>query len=381
VAVKNVEEMVKRDWNHPSIVLWGVRINESRDDHDFYVQTNAVAHKLDPTRQTGGIRYLTHSELLEDVYTMNDFIHSGGEIVLRDQKEVTGLEEYVPYLVTEYNGHMYPTKRFDNEERLIEHAMRHIRVLDAAGRDEHISGCIGWCAFDYNTHMDFGSGDRICYHGVMDMFRIPKFAAYSYKSQLPPDREVVLEPVTIYTRGERSIGGIVPLTVLTNCDYVEFIYGGQKLGRFYPDKERYPGIPHPPVEIKDIPGEWGTDWREGEFIGYVGGKEAARRKFSANPIATRLVAVADDEVLSADEPDATRVVYKLVDQEGNLLPFANEIVKFDISGPGEIIGPKEVALIGGCIAVWIKTRNEEGRITLTASGPRFTANEVEIDVR
>ena len=39
---------------------------------------------------------------------------------------------------------------------------------------------IGWCAFDYNTHYEFGSGDRICYHGVMDMFRIPKFAAYAY---------------------------------------------------------------------------------------------------------------------------------------------------------------------------------------------------------
>src|SRR5207248_5859741 len=61
------------DWNHPSIILWGVRINESKDDHDFYTKTNAMAHSLDPTRQTGGIRYFQESEFLEDVFTMNDF--------------------------------------------------------------------------------------------------------------------------------------------------------------------------------------------------------------------------------------------------------------------------------------------------------------------
>src|SRR6202789_415125 len=73
ISVDNVSRMVRRDWNRPSIVLWGVRINESRDNHDFYVRTNAMAHKLDTTRQTGGIRYFQESEFLEDVFTMNDF--------------------------------------------------------------------------------------------------------------------------------------------------------------------------------------------------------------------------------------------------------------------------------------------------------------------
>ena len=73
IAVDNVRRMVRRDWNHPSIVLWGVRINESRDNHDFYTRTNALAHSLDKARQTGGIRYFQESEFLEDVFTMNDF--------------------------------------------------------------------------------------------------------------------------------------------------------------------------------------------------------------------------------------------------------------------------------------------------------------------
>ena len=73
ISVDNVARMIRRDWNHPSVVLWGVRINESADNHDFYTRTNALAHSLDDSRQTGGIRNRYDSELLEDVFTMNDF--------------------------------------------------------------------------------------------------------------------------------------------------------------------------------------------------------------------------------------------------------------------------------------------------------------------
>ena len=45
------------------------------------------------------------------------------------------------------------------------------------------AGCFGWCMFDYPTHKDFGSGDRVCYHGVLDQFRNPKLAAALYASQ------------------------------------------------------------------------------------------------------------------------------------------------------------------------------------------------------
>ena len=64
IAIDNVGRMIRRDWNHPSIILWGVRINESKDDHNFYIRTNALAHVLDPTRQTGGIRNFQESEFL-----------------------------------------------------------------------------------------------------------------------------------------------------------------------------------------------------------------------------------------------------------------------------------------------------------------------------
>ena len=211
VAVENVREMIQRDWNHPSIIIWGVRVNESADNHDFYTETNAVARDLDPTRQTTGVRCIEGSELLEDVYGMNDFAMDGvnqtklgQRIALRGQQDITRLEHKVPYLVTEYNGHMFPTKKYDCEEHQQEHALRHLLVVDAGCADREISGTIGWCAFDYNTHKDFGAGDRICHHGVMDMFRLPKFAADAYRSQKSPLVEPVLKPMTLWTRGRTS---------------------------------------------------------------------------------------------------------------------------------------------------------------------------------
>jgi hypothetical protein len=131
--------MIKRDWNHPSIILWGVRINESQDNHPFYVRTNKLAHELDPSRPTGGIRYLYDSDFLEDVFTMNDF-----EWPLKPPNHPL-------YLNTEFAGHTYSTKRFDQVERVAEHMIRHARVHNQLGTNDQYAGGIGWCAFDYNT--------------------------------------------------------------------------------------------------------------------------------------------------------------------------------------------------------------------------------------
>lgn len=379
VACENVKEMIIRDWNHPSIILWGVRINESADNHDFYLETNKIAHELDNTRQTGGVRCINNSELFEDVYTMNDFVcGSGDNRKLKPQQEITGLDKNVPYLVTEFNGHMYPTKRFDQEERLNEHALRHLEVQNAAALDPHKCGAIGWCAFDYNTHYQFGSGDRICYHGVMDMFRIPKFASFMYKSQVSPEKEVVMEPVTRYARGERSIGDIAPLTIFTNCDKVAYCVGGIKNGEYYPCIDRYAGVEYPPVIIDKIDGEWGMGWQDAEFVGYINDKEVIRKKYVKDPVPTRLIVDVDNTKLNAGEMDTTRLIFKVIDQAGNEMPYIDEIVTVEIEGPGSIIGPSQFSLIGGCRGAWIKTNGEAGEIIIKAKCTRLEADNITI---
>lgn len=381
-AVENVRRMITRDWNHPSIVIWGVRINESQDDHDFYVRTNKLAHELDSTRQTGGVRYITDSELLEDVYTMNDFILGNEEwggnrprTPLRPQQEVTGLDRVVPYMITEYGGHMYPTKINDQEQRQAEHVTRHLDVMNAAYGDPQIAGCIGWCAFDYNTHKDFGSGDRICHHGVMDMFREPKFAAYAYASQCEPEDEVILKPVTFWARGERNIGGVLPLIILTNCDEVELTYGKSAPKRFRPDRTAYPHLPHAPVIIKrtDLTDEelglWGMSWEDAVITGYLNGQVVKTVKFISDPIAAELQIVPDRAEISA-EADTVRVMVRALDQSGKKLPFFPEPVSIEVSGAAERLGPGLVPLRGGATGFWLRSTGK-GQISVTVTNERL----------
>ncbi len=391
LSVVNVKDMIERDIYHPSIILWGVRINESPDNHDFYTKTNAMAHSIDPTRQTGGVRCITHSELLEDVYTMNDFVQNDNREALRGQKENTGLSEYVPYLVTEYNGHMFPTKSFDQEERQVEHTKRHYNVLAAAASDEHVSGSIGWCAFDYHTHFDFGAGDRICYHGVSDIFRNPKFAASAYSAQ--GVKEPFLKAITVWSRGERSVGGILPLMVSTNCDYVKIFYNDEERGTFYPAEGRFRGLKHPPIIIDDrrdivnkppvFESVWGEAWQSGRIDGFIDGKCVASQDLIKSPLLANLEITADDKELVAPNEgeawDTTRISVIAKDQNGNRLIFTNAVLDIKVEN-AELIGDSLVALEGGSYAFWVKAYNK-GTARITVDSPVFKLQTITIDIK
>ena len=388
VSVENVKDMIERDFHHASIIIWGVRINESQDNHDFYTETNEVAHKLDKTRQTGGVRYIVGSELLEDVYTMNDFNLDGVADPIRAQKCVTRLDKNVPYMITEYNGHMFPTKMHDCEERTIEHTRRHYAVINAVAIDKHIAGSTGWCTFDYHTHYNFGSGDRICYHGVYDMFRNPKLAASVYSSQMSKKNGIVLEPITLYARGERSIGGVSPLMISTNCDYIEIYHNNDLITKEYPATGKYQGLKHPPVIVNlavNIPGVSEMDWVDIRIVGYIDGKPAIEKTYLSNPTFKALEVKADDtEINSINDGstwDCTRITVKAVDAVGNRLPYINEAIIIDVQGDGELIGNDNPVLEGGYYSFWVKSNDKKGSIKVTVKNKRVADQTLEIKVK
>lgn len=367
LAVDNVERMVRRDWNHPSIILWGVRINESQDNHDFYTRTNKAAHELDDSRPTGGIRYKYDSELLEDVFTMNDF-----QIPLRPPNHPL-------YLNTEFIGHMYPTKRNDNIERLTEHTMRHARVHNQLASDSRYAGGIGWCAFDYNTHANFCSGDRVCYHGVADIFRIPKPAAGLYKSQCDPKEEIVLEPAFDWARGDRNESFNVAM-VCSNCEQIKIYIGSRLVAEVNPDKENFGNLAHPPF-VTNIRSGLSRGWGDLKIEGYIGGKVVITKTMSGKGVDQQLLVEPDDRELIGDGIDATRVVLKVTDEFGAIRPFANAPISLSLQGPGEIIGENPFALFGGVGAVWIKTKRSPGLIRLTATHQTLGSKTVELVVK
>jgi len=357
ISLDELEAMIERDRNRPSIVLWGVRINESGDHDEFYSRTNALARQLDPTRQTGGVRCFLGSSFLEDVYTYNDFSNT----VLEPTEQ--------PYLITEFSGHMFPTKIWDHEERLIEHALLHAKVHNLQLGNPKIAGAIGWSAFDYATHIEFGSGDRICYHGVMDIFRLPKWAAYFYKSQQPPSKQIVLQAATHWTMGDRSGGGNNPLTVFSNCDEIEVILGEIPVGKFHPDLDTYPNLLYPPFSIQGLDeySAWGqAEFHDLHLIGNIQGKPVAEQWISSSRLPTNLELFTDTDHLIADGADMTRLIFRITDPYGNPLPYAIKMVNFELAGPADLIGENPFPLIGGQAALYIKARHQAGTVTVQA---------------
>lgn len=423
-AVKNTDEMVRQYMHHPSIMLWGVRINESQDCDELYRRTNAVAHTLDSGRQTSGVRYIEKSRLLEDVYAYNDFSHCGDNAGLKPKKSVTA-KKHNGYLVSECNGHMFPTKAFDDERHRLDHALRHAKVLDAMYADDDISGIFPWCMFDYNTHQDFGSGDGICYHGVMDMFRNPKLASAVYASQ-SEDKPccVVSSSMDI---GEHPAGDIGRVYVFTNADCVRLYKDGVFVREFAPSREEYPALPHPPVIIDDFIGELlitqeGFDEKTaaavkecllavakfgpsslppkilakfarlmllkgfkfsdgvelyGKYIGNWGG-EATKWRFDAVKggklicSVTRSpgqrvhleVSTSKTKLCEGDTYDAAAVRIRAVDEHGNLAPYWQEPVILKCSGPIMLIGPEIISLKGGSGGCYVKTCGSSGSAEL-----------------
>ena len=365
ISVDNVSRMIRRDWNHPSIILWGVRINESFDNHNFYTRTNALAHQLDPTRQTGGIRYFQGSEFLEDVFTMNDF----------------GFPLKAPnhplYLNTEFVGHTYPTKTIDNIERLREHTVRHARVHDQLASNPQYTGGIGWCAFDYNTHANFGSGDRICYHGVTDIFREPKPAAGFYRSQFDPDEEVVLVPAFHWAHGDENIGFTNAL-VSSNCDHLKFYVNGKLAVEADPDRKQFPHLKYAPFTA-DLGRHIGS-WGDLRIDGFIQGKQVISRSFSGKGADQKFMLLPDDAKLVADGADTTRVVLRVTDEFDAIRPFAGDAIRFELTGPVTLVGDNPFALIGGQGAVWIRAGEQPGKARLTAHHPSLGIQHVELEI-
>ena len=375
VAIDNVGRMIRRDWNHPSIILWGVRINESKDDHDFYVATNALAHALDDSRQTGGIRYFQESEFLEDVFTMNDF-----GFPLKPPN-------HPRYLNTEFVGHTFPTKTTDDDERQREHTLRHARIHNQLASNPQYAGGIGWCAFDYNTHSNFGSGDRICYHGVTDIFREPKPAAGFYKSQCDPEEEIVLEPAFHWARGDESVG-FTKAVFCSNCERIKISSRPDSvesnpwtpLIEIEPDREQFQHLKYAPFVLDlnalDMRKPHAHRWGDLRAEGYIGGKLVITKTLSGRGVDSKFALLADDRALVADGADATRVVLRVTDEFGAPRTYANDPIAFTLEGPVKLIGDNPFALIGGTGAVWIRAGQIAGTARLTARHPRLGEQSV-----
>ncbi|TCP54181.1 beta-galactosidase [Tamaricihabitans halophyticus] len=385
-SARDVHDMIRRDRNHPSIVLWGVRLNETRNDTEFYTRTQRIARELDDSRQTtGAIIAPMHdiSDFQQDVFSYNDY-HRGKD----GYPELRAPRTEWPYLVSEAVGTLSGPAKFyrrtdpvaDQQVQAVCHAMVH----DQALADERYCGVLGWATFDYQS----GNGnqrDGIKSPGIFDMFREPKLGAAIYTAQVDPAHRLVIQPACYWDFGTRF--GVAALdgeaVICSNAEQLELFLDDEPYRLLHPARDRYPNLPYPPflVDLRELADagcpELRIDaYRAGEFVG--------SRTFSADREQDQFYLAADDAELSADGSDATRIVLRIVDKYGGTAPPRAGLVRFSLDGPAILLGdhPFPLGDTGGVGAVWLRSQyRQSGVAVLRAEHDTLGARTVRVHLR
>ena len=407
-TLRDVRRMVIRDRNHPSIIVWGTRLNETIDYPAFYTKTRELAKDLDGSRPTtGAVRrapndfgpvktsifgkvtdpYST-TEFLQDVFAYNDYSEKfvGGDVPLFDLPTLRPPRIDLPYMISEAVGTLIGPRFFrrtDSQGIQERQAVLHAAVHDSAASDDRYCGLLAWCAFDYSSSQG-NNYRKLKTPGVADIFRVPKLGAAFYQSQVDPHKRPVIEPSFYWDFGPKSPqhGPGKNAIIWSNCERLEIFIDNRRLAPPRPDRKHFPHLEYPPFLARLVAdGEKHTDLR---IDGYLGGRLVLSRRFSSDPSKDRISLVADDKELAADGSDATRLVFRAVDGYGAPRPYVEEDVVLSLDGPGVIVGdnPFAFAEAGGVGAVWVRTvEGRSGRIRVRAKHPALGNAKVIIQAR
>ena len=379
-----VRDMVIRDRNHPSVVVWATRLNETKNYPALYAQARQIAYAYDGSRQTSGTM-TTQSETgwAEDVFAYDDYHFVAGEPQL--YPPVAG----VPYLVSEAVGAFDPGFRwFDPPAVLAGQAYAHALVHDQAQADPRYAGLLAWCGFDYysgpapasDTAAFIRDWHTMKTPGVADVFRVPKPAAAVYQSQADPAARAVIVPVFFWDDGTPPGSDAM---FGTNCDRLEIYLGGVHHATVTPDTATFGALARPPA-FADLTVDAGTlpDLRvDGYATG--GAQPAATLRMTADSSRDRLALTADDASIVADGSDATRITFRATDAYGNHRPGVTGDVTLTVAGPAVLVGtnPFPFGESGGVGGAFLRSvPGKTGAVTVTARHRTLGAAAVTVRV-
>jgi len=374
----DVRDMVVRDRNRPSVVVWGTRLSETGDYPALYAQARQIACARDGSRQTtGAVTFHTTAGWAEDVFSYDDYHLAGGEPDLLPP--VPG----VPYLVSESVGALNPTYRwFDPPPVLANQAFAHALAHDQAQSDIRYAGVLAWAGFDYYAAgRSRKNWNTLRTPGVIDTFRVLKPGAAIYQSQADPATRAVIVPVFFWDSRSAPAGPGPGSMFATNCDRLEIFADGIHLATVTPDRQRFGHLAHPPA-FADLTVQGGIlpDLR---VDGYAGTRLAAVLLMSADTSRDRLRLTADDTTITADGSDATRVTFRATDAYGNHRPNMTGEVTLTLTGPAVLIGQNPFAFgsYGGVGGAFVRSvPGKTGQVTVTARHATLGSASVRVTV-
>ncbi len=413
-AIVDTVSMVRRDRNHPSVVIWSVgnEIPEQTVPEGVAVLKKLidVVHQHDPTRPVTsacdhiaahipatdafldaldvvGYNYVDRwAERRELYYSIDRHRHPQRKMIGTENVSVAGVRgEYELGSQRGWRG-PYHTRMIRAEQ-----LWKFTRVHN------YVAGDFMWTGIDYLGESRWPAKNTSC--GPIDLCGFPKDEFYFYQSQWT--RAPMLHVFPHWTWPDRE-GEVIPVIAYTNCDSVELFLNGRSFGEQVLAFPRYGMDPSKgwgeqdwmafarPFSA-DLHLRWTVPYAPGmlKAVGKRGHEVVCEQEiFTAGP-ATQIKLSADREAIAADGRDVVHLTVQILDAEGHPVPTANDLVTFDVQGPARLIGvdngnpvshasfqaEKRRAFNGLCLAIVQSTR-QAGDIHVTASAPGLVAGEV-----
>lgn len=385
----DIREMIRRDRNHPSVIMWEVSLNETYPPDSFRIRSSEIAHEEYP-----GDNFFTAGDTYAAKETKWDVPYNGWNDPFGRPQDVQPespgfVREYGDY---EFGGSSSTTRvnRSNGEKALLQNAWNFQWEHNLLRGPAYYPWTIGdatWAFFDGFESFSKTTSDW----GMMDAYRLPKFSYYFFKSQLDPNAVIFgvgNKPMVYIANWWTPVDQPEKVVVYSNCDEVALYTNGKLIKKQRPDSgpdtdygdfekggNPFDGgncthLTHPPFTFKNIP------WEKGEVtaVGFIKGKKVTEQTVKTPLAATKLKLIADTQSKSliADGADVIFLHAQITDEKGTIICLDNETtVHFSISNNGKIIGPATAKARGGIASILIRANNKAGSITINAEAKKL----------
>jgi len=348
-SYQNMRDLIRRDRNHPSVILWELSLNETDFDSSFAYRAMQIGHEEYPSDQcfVAGWKFPS----IYDVF------------IQASQHGAREYSEDTPLVISEYGHFDYgggnstsDVDRKDGEIAMLVQAQNHQESLNLNRGISFLCGDGLWVGIDYQ-----------CYpSGVMDYFRIPKFSYYLYQSQRDPAlifKGIDSGPM-VYIANYWKENSPRTVTIYSNCENIKLFINDKFLGSQVSDTEIFTeNLLHPPFTFSDIP------WEPGELkaIGYINNIEmASHSRLTPENVSSINLHFDFEEAAIANGEDMFFVYASIVDKNGTVIRDLKKEILFKVTGSGILISPKMVGTEAGIAVALVRTKTQPGRITITA---------------
>jgi beta-galactosidase len=388
--LKQLDWMVRRDRNHPSVILWSVFNEEPSQGtemgYELVRRMSAAVKELDTTRPVTAAQ---SNSVLNPVNASQAADVAGFNYVYRDFDRYHQLYPTKPIFSSEDTSTVmtrdeYVTNRKESvldsyDDQVLPWGLSHRDAWKQVAERPFVAGTIVWTGFDYRGEPQPLSWPAAgSSFGIMDLCGFPKAAYYIHQAQWIQDRPIVHLVPHWNWAGSQAI----KVMVTSNAEKVELRLNGKSLGEKAVDKYEMVTF-----EVPYEPGKL-------EAVASSGGKEVGRFSVETTGAPAGLRLVPDRTSLSGDGYDAQPVTVEVVDAQGRVVPTADPLVKFALTGPGLIIGlnngdptnhePEKGSqhrVFHGLAQVIVQSGlGGQGKLTLRATSDGLASGEIVIEV-